>query len=90
MTYCFQNLYQNTCILCKVLIKSQVDLANGYLRRFKLPGNWKRKLRIWSHLLNKFVMENFIFCAVIVGASLVASQLHMEATTYQLHLQVRK
>ena len=31
MTYCFQNLYQNTCILCKVLIKSQGDLANGYL-----------------------------------------------------------
>ena len=21
-----------------------------------------RKLRIWSHLLKKFVMENFIFC----------------------------
>ena len=24
-----------------------------------------RKLRIWSHLLKKFLMENFIFCAVI-------------------------
>ena len=23
-----------------------------------------RKLRIWSHLLKKFLMENFIFCAV--------------------------
>ena len=23
-----------------------------------------KKLRIWSHLLNKFLMENFIFCAV--------------------------
>ena len=23
-----------------------------------------RKLRIWSHLLNKSLMENFIFCAV--------------------------
>ena len=22
------------------------------------------ELRIWSHLLNKFLMENFIFCAV--------------------------
>ena len=22
------------------------------------------KLRIWSHLLNKSIMENFIFCAV--------------------------
>ena len=24
----------------------------------------RRKLRIWSHLLNKFLRENFIFCAV--------------------------
>ena len=25
----------------------------------------RRKLRIWSHLLKKSLMENFIFCAVI-------------------------
>ena len=25
-------------------------------------------LRIWSHLLNKSLMENFIFCAVIVAS----------------------
>ena len=25
-----------------------------------------RKLRIWSHLLKKFLMENFIFCAEII------------------------
>ena len=24
----------------------------------------RRKLRIWSHLLKKSIMENFIFCAV--------------------------
>ena len=27
----------------------------------------RRKLRIWSHLLKKSFMENFIFCAVSVG-----------------------
>ena len=26
-----------------------------------------RKLRIWSHLLKKSLMENFIFCAVRIG-----------------------
>ena len=26
----------------------------------------RRKLQIWSHLLKKSVMENFIFCAVLV------------------------
>ena len=25
----------------------------------------RRKLRIWSHLLNKCLMKNFIFCDVI-------------------------
>ena len=25
----------------------------------------RRKLWIWSHLLKKFLMENFIFCAVV-------------------------
>ena len=29
----------------------------------------RRKLRIWSHLLKKSLMENFIFCAVIVTAT---------------------
>ena len=31
----------------------------------------RRKLRIWSHLLKKSLMENFIFCAVytIVSAN---------------------
>ena len=26
----------------------------------------RRKLRIWSHLLKKFLMENLIFCAVTI------------------------
>ena len=26
----------------------------------------RRKLRIWSHLLEKSLMENFIFCAVYI------------------------
>ena len=25
----------------------------------------RRKLQIWSHLLKKFLIENFIFCAVL-------------------------
>ena len=29
----------------------------------------RRKLRIWSHLLKKFLMENFIFCAVDIICS---------------------
>ena len=29
-----------------------------------------RKLRIWSHLLKKYLMENFIFCAVCSAAIL--------------------
>ena len=45
-----------------------------YPRRMKM-GEWQvnyavnmiEKLRIWSHLLKKFLMENFIFCAVVIA-----------------------
>ena len=32
---------------------------------FSKCGQIHRKLRIWSHLLKKFLMENFIFCGSI-------------------------
>ena len=31
---------------------------------FSKFGQIRRKLRIWSHLLKKSLMENFTFCAV--------------------------
>ena len=36
----------------------------------------RRKLRIWTHLLKKSVMENFIFCAVYVLWLLVLKLSH--------------
>ena len=35
----------------------------------------RRKLQIWSHLLKKSVMENFIFCAVLVAQLGVSTDL---------------
>ena len=35
---------------------------------FSKYGQIRRELQIWSHLLKKSLMENFIFCAVIHGA----------------------
>ena len=32
---------------------------------FSKSDQIRRNLRIWSHLLKKFLMENLIFCAVI-------------------------
>ena len=26
----------------------------------------RRELRIWSHLLKKYLMENFIFCEILI------------------------
>ena len=31
----------------------------------------RRKLRIWSHLLKKSLMENFIFCAVDLPTKII-------------------
>ena len=44
---------------------------------FSKSDRIRRKLRIWSHLLKKSLMENFIFCAVITRHHLIAS-LQME------------
>ena len=32
---------------------------------FRKCDQIRRKKRIWSHLLKKFLMENFIFCTVM-------------------------
>ena len=33
----------------------------------------RRKLRIWSHLLRKSLMENFIFCAMVCSIYVLRS-----------------
>ena len=40
---------------------------------FSKCGQIRRKLWIWSHLLKKSVMENFIFCAVILYYFIILS-----------------
>ena len=36
---------------------------------FRKYDQIRRMLRVWSHLLKKSLMENFIFCAVMVPIS---------------------
>ena len=45
-----------------------------------------RRLRIWSHLLQKSLMENFIFCAVITfrTSSIVSNWCHAKTFVYGL------
>ena len=51
----------------------------------------RRKLRIWSHLLKKSLMQNFIFCAVIVVLKLYSASLKEVCeglqTVHQQHYQ---
>ena len=42
------------------IVKEKIDF-------FSICDQIRRKLRIWSHLLNNSLMENFIFCAVFKG-----------------------
>ena len=49
-------------------IKYTAQKMKFYIKNFfSKCDQIRRKLRIWSHLLNKFLMENFIFCAVIIS-----------------------
>ena len=47
-----------------------------------------RKLRIWSHLLKKSVMENFIFCAVKFDMSFSNLKETMKAYFWYRHTLV--
>ena len=42
----------------------------------------RRKQRIWSDLLKKSLMENFIFCAVKSVSNIIVWKLHLETITY--------
>ena len=50
----FQVLFSENCTKMKIFIKDY----------FSKCDQIRRKLRIWSHLLKKYLMEIFIFCAV--------------------------
>ena len=41
--------------------KMKFSIKNFFSKCDQIPSF----LRIWSHLLNKFLIENFIFCAVL-------------------------
>ena len=46
-------------------------------------------LRIWSHLLKKSLMENFIFCAVIFEIFHKATQAHVHDGVYDSDKNVK-
>ena len=54
------------CLLCVFsrLIAQKIKFSINDL--FSKCDQIRRKLRIWSHLLNKSLTENLIFCAVTV------------------------
>ena len=57
-----------TMYLINTLRKKMKFSIKGFFSKCDQIG---RKLQIWSHLLRKFLMVNFIFCAVIY-------QIHLE------------
>ena len=44
------------------------------------------KLRIWSHLLKKSLMENFIFCAVSGESFMILENNHFNDTRKYFHV----
>ena len=48
----------------------------------------RRKLRIWSHLLKKFLMENFVYCAVFKAGNweTLLHQQNLSAYCFQISI----
>ena len=61
-------MYSNVAKETKKVLNSNIRLHKKMkfsIRNFLSKCHQKhRKLRIWSHLLKKSVIENFVFCAV--------------------------
>ena len=76
--------------LIMLLFKSQIKYTESLLKKLKFSikdffckcDQIRRKLRIWSHLLKKSLMDNFIFCAVLVAWILFP--INCFSTTYTL------
>ena len=51
---------------------------------FSICDQIRRKLRIWSHLLKKPLIENFIFCAVMHERLTPHSQIQLFLKTFQI------
>ena len=61
------NLPKDSCAADSYFIKKTITTAQkmkfSIKDFFSKCDQIRRKLRIWSHLLKKSLMENFIFCA---------------------------
>ena len=66
----FQALFSATIIAQKMKFSIKDLFSKCYQIRWKL--------RIWSHLLKKSLMENFIFCAVYLESFLVLRCLDLQ------------
>ena len=53
---------------------------------FSKCDQMRRKLRIWSHLLKKSLMENLIFCALVFGKKSKLTTVAIGATLLFLYL----
>ena len=51
-------------LLMILTTKYMIKVGNCTAQNVTLFDQIRRKLRIWSHLQKKSLMENFIFCAV--------------------------
>ena len=55
---------------------------------FSQRNQTRKKLRIWSHLLKKPLMENFIFCAMIYLYIIQTERINNSVSTNEIMLNL--
>ena len=63
--WCCDYYYLSSCLVICTAQKMKLFVKEFFSKYDQI----RRKLRIWSHLLKKSLMENFIFCAVLIDSS---------------------
>ena len=65
MSRAIETRYRKVDEICKYKFRSLPKKIKFFIKDFFVKCDQiRRKLQIWSHLLKKSLMENFIFCAV--------------------------
>ena len=72
-------------LLCVELVSLHKKMKFSIKDFFSKCHQIRRKLRFWSYLLKKSLMENIIFCAVYISGSVLKCRI-VSSNKYQSHI----
>ena len=90
----FSQGFKKSCGFVNILLIIFLEMGTAHKMKFSINHFFskcdqiRKKLRIWSHLLKKSLMENFNFCVLLVLKVLVLKDFYLNLKNISLLLNV--